>query len=1405
MTISLVNNTQVLTHDLYNQLATVVTNLAAPTSTGYGFDAAGINTVTNTMQITLQDWQKLYFETNQIYNHVYGTPIVIDQTTLPTKANGIPLKASLVNSIIGAVNTITANPYSAAPSQLLSISIDDVSNNAWDSTITSVVDIPFSDTISTQHFFNLGGYIRCQLTFSEVFPGTIEDQWIGLITEMQTIMAANPYNRTLYSTLTPHTFSTNVTATGDYITLVYTPVSNYEIYVTVSLIVGTQGAGADSAIPKHLKVTNTVKTYYSAGSLPSPVPTTQSITTSFHQGGQAIVPYTRILSIDRTDITYHMNQYDESTRELITLTNNGNCPIFVAAIIFSNNSNGQGPLPNLLVDSNWTNTAPNGNLLLLQPNASATVALSYTGQHLGTYNNFLHIYGNFDNATNGFVTIKTRQVIGGPIFRPQLLTTSTINVDSYHVIQGQVGVYSQHIALDYYSLGNFSLLWNGQDLSGNRNIFSIDATKPEGPILSFNPESFLAYAGTTTAVLTATVSVNCTSVSVPGAPSQSVTTTTTTVLNLNVPATQHLGDWLSPTSLGNSVVGMSYDLINAKPYLTIGVGLTQNNLYTPLTNTSTSINVADLAKQIWTSSTAYGNFLTLTDPLPADIADKDYNLNVANLGATADPQWLNGVPLYKVNSSNWTQGDPVTGFLHDYGVWFYPDGVSPSGLKVQRTYSIDVKTAGNYVWKIAADNIGWFSIDGNVVGDTRTLSTSTQVLGGTSGTISLTRGVHILSVYGVNLYADLTHQVGVAITIVNSLSSQMLWNTLVPVRDTKFITESITYPPSAPDQSPGFPFNTNNGGDHPFDYSGGPFNSPPLYATNSTGVARPVKVTMVLDPASHVNADIKIYRTDGVLFFDSGMVGWNYNQNAPGFSQPHPITYTITDTIPNNTTYGYYMTVQTYWNGDYDYSLGSMKLVSASIIQLSDPGPYAGWSEVYRIPLDSVGTGIPKTYNMSGFVVKDSGSINYQYKYSDFFGSPNQGPAGFGAIFLVKDDGFGNLSIQQQFQTITTGQPEYDQTLTQLQYATYYYDDLNFNAPGGQSFSNHAARVHNLDHNPLGNGHQCRQFLGFDSDGNVLTHLTRYPGDGGFDPVPRYIIGSMNLVSPGTAPKTPDPSVLEQFISAFSSPVLILTNVGIGLWSGATAHLLINTGRLLQNITGSNLVSRTLGSWGETLLEFEPGGTYGISTLLKGTTVGPYLTAFFTGNTAVEGTGYLGAALGWVGTAIPYISAAILIYQYGGQIFHSVGKVVSGIANAVGDLVGGAVHFVGGIIDDLSNCCVVATELRLQGIWSDRQYKAINIWGAKVLDSTALGRTYHRGYHMVAPKIFVPAIRQAGTLQARYFIWTFETLVNFLRNKKYHPFSIPNTIFWLLVFTTAGFLVSNQQAELSWRSIKRIS
>ena len=142
-------------------------------------------------------------------------------------------------------------------------------------------------------------------------------------------------------------------------------------------------------------------------------------------------------------------------------------------------------------------------------------------------------------------------------------------------------------------------------------------------------------------------------------------------------------------------------------------------------------------------------------------------------------------------------------------------------------------------------------------------------------------------------------------------------------------------------------------------------------------------------------------------------------------------------------------------------------------------GVYNTWLEVYRISLTS---GV-STYYTADYPPVQNDSF---YGTSNTIGSNFGSGSNQGSVCTVTDDGNGNLAINLNSpNNLSHHNYKLDQTLTDLSYSFYYYDELS-------------NRYSQLDLSPI-NGNQTNYFTGFNSNGVVETsvinaNLQRYSG-----------------------------------------------------------------------------------------------------------------------------------------------------------------------------------------------------------------------------------------------------------------------------------------------------------------------
>ena len=109
--------------------------------------------------------------------------------------------------------------------------------------------------------------------------------------------------------------------------------------------------------------------------------------------------------------------------------------------------------------------------------------------------------------------------------------------------------------------------------------------------------------------------------------------------------------------------------------------------------------------------------------------------------------------------------------------------------------------------------------------------------------------------------------------------------------------------------------------------------------------------------------------------------------------------------------------------------------------------------------------------------------------------------------------------------------------------------------------------------------------------------------------------------------------------------------------------------------------------------------------------------------------------------------------------------------------------------------CVVATELANQNNgWSRRDMLRLMSWSLNKLDDNWIGRTLHKGYQVVGPKLLIPIVRKRNTLAAKYIKWTFDNSTNMLQGKKFSLWSIPNSALWMTAVFATGLVVTKEYA-----------
>ena len=125
-------------------------------------------------------------------------------------------------------------------------------------------------------------------------------------------------------------------------------------------------------------------------------------------------------------------------------------------------------------------------------------------------------------------------------------------------------------------------------------------------------------------------------------------------------------------------------------------------------------------------------------------------------------------------------------------------------------------------------------------------------------------------------------------------------------------------------------------------------------------------------------------------------------------------------------------------------------------------------SEICKITLD----GTSRTYYSANYLTRTT-----DLDYGSYFGN-NQS---LGSMFVIQDDGYGNLTVNMNRVSKTAATESTNQTLQNLSRAFFYY-----------SAADTPARYTQLG-SPKGDGSETDMFIGFNNQGDVETALVPYP------------------------------------------------------------------------------------------------------------------------------------------------------------------------------------------------------------------------------------------------------------------------------------------------------------------------
>jgi hypothetical protein len=721
MAITTVTTNSIVTAAQYNEIQSDVAGVI----TGYyKLDVAQMrsNTVSSGATVNVADWQELYDDLSRAMAHQTNTRVSATTSTW--------LTATYVNAIISATNFIVANTatlHSPAQLGLATLSTgarDTFTATDWTSTLTHTVTYDWFDgtdnDISIQQFFRLGGRLVMQPAYVRITGATttLERAWMGHIDWMrdQLQLPVNQFSLSDYNKLgISRAISLTTSTLVGGLPEVMTMRMAVSGFTNQQVTATMTLAHAGTAI--RLDVYNTATYYYSRGDADQVI-----------QGLAATQPeLTSVLGFGDA------SPFSSSTSKILSI----NSPVggfswrayessTATTITLRNTGNSSLTISGITFTNNGDVVAiPDysgiGSFPVVMPPRSTTqFDLTYSGITVGTWQNSFTVASN---NTAGPYTVRFTQVVSTATFR------TSLSPASWSTSSGSLSELNQtfNIIPSGYAINTSSATLNGHaGFTFPNRSQSASITADSDVLVVFNPGS--SPTGTYTSTLTV-VSI------------ASELSTATTVTNLRVnytqPANQRLGSWLSALGADNSVVGVSYDIISGVRYLTVGIG-----------------GGGDLAPPLATGGISY--------------------MSASTLKFDADAKFTSGPVVYKSKSES-----VYCRFLNDFGVWVNPDLVSPTDSLVNRSYTIQVPTSGNYAWSLAMDDYGWFDIDGTLVGDLRNMPNPYQVEH--TGEVYLTAGTHELTWYVTNTKVGYTGA-SAAIRLKCASDNLVIWSTLTPVR-----------------------------------------------------------------------------------------------------------------------------------------------------------------------------------------------------------------------------------------------------------------------------------------------------------------------------------------------------------------------------------------------------------------------------------------------------------------------------------------------------------------------------------------------------------------------------------------------------------------------------------------------
>ena len=704
----------VVTPNRYNS---ILTNINTVLKTNYGYTSINSVPTTSGTTLTAKQWNDLYYDLNRCIVHQTGEQLKV--TGFPATSNLI-LTADAVNTLVDKSNQIVTNSTSVADNQLISNSVNGISTLTlpWGNTRRHRVKHTWPSQTFATYFFNLGGKIAVRLSYPDIVYTGEDLLWKNLIDDVNAALDARLYGPQDFLIGSP--VSITRSSGSENITVNFTKTNSTQ---TLTEVVLTKDGSLATA---NIDVTSTVEFRYST-ELPSPslagggvacigLPQTEKVIGLDNSVGGGVLIQTKILQVTPNPITISMPSGTSSTAT-VTLTNQGNTSMAITSI------NASIPAGSGLVSAIQSKSWSTPTLTLAGNGGTATFNVVYSNSpKQGTFNSVLTVVG--DNDT-GYTTTPINLTVTEPLFD---FNFSPANIN---ITARAPSITTQYVTI--VANGSYSASFTDPVFTqDSHNFFTMTFNRPSmSMLLSFNPQAY-KINGTYTATVRLTLTGNL------GTRPITKTLTFTAVRGLN-DQSSHLGHWMSPQAEYNSVIGMSYDIIEGSRYLTVGFGLDG-------------------------------------DPNSKTLLKDNPNLLTTNtLGITADDKYFNGGAINGPVLYSVVQNSSYSSFYNQYGGWIRANTAAPTGINFTRGYKFSTTVAGIYTWEVSAAGSGSFTINND-----RSMSAASN-----SPTTS-TKGTKILGVGNHTVAFDLTGSPsftssGIAIRIMDP-NGEEIWSTKNAIR-----------------------------------------------------------------------------------------------------------------------------------------------------------------------------------------------------------------------------------------------------------------------------------------------------------------------------------------------------------------------------------------------------------------------------------------------------------------------------------------------------------------------------------------------------------------------------------------------------------------------------------------------